>query len=67
MEQKLIQLCKEHHGQDREFSILRRQKNGVKERLTLKQLREEWESDSTEQIDLFDMGGCGCFVQEDFE
>lgn len=66
-EQKVISLCKEHHGQDKEFSILTRQRKGVKEQLTLKQLREEWEAENTKDIDLEDMGGCGCFIQEDFE
>lgn len=49
----------------KDVSILRRQRKGVKEYITLKQLREEWESDNREQIDLFDIGGCGCFVQDD--
>ncbi|WP_121605344.1 hypothetical protein [Virgibacillus sp. Bac332] len=44
-----------------DISILTRQRNGKKEPLTLKQLREEYESGS-QQIDLFDIGGCGCFV-----
>jgi hypothetical protein len=30
-------------------------------RLTLRQLREEVEANQTEQIDMFDIGGCGCF------
>mgnify|MGYP001446314979 CR=1 FL=1 len=44
-------------------SILRRQRKGVKYPLTLRQLRLEYESGG-EQIDLFDIGGCGCFVQD---
>jgi hypothetical protein len=48
----------------KDVSILRRQRKGVKEYITLKQLREEWEANNTEQIDLFDIGGCGCFVQD---
>ncbi|MEE6209001.1 hypothetical protein U3A55_02365 [Salarchaeum sp. III] len=47
---------------DKDVSILRRQKKGVKYNLTLKQLREEIESDQTEQIDFDDVGGCGCMV-----
>ncbi len=44
-----------------DVSILTRQRNGVKENLTLKQLRKEYEA-SPQQIDMFDIGGCGCFV-----
>ncbi len=46
----------------KDVSILRRTKNGVRYNLTLKQLREELETDRTEQIDFNDIGGCGCFV-----
>jgi hypothetical protein len=49
---------------DKDVSILRRQRNHVKEYITLKQLREEWEAKNTENIDLTDIGGCGCFVQD---
>jgi hypothetical protein len=56
------QEMREFLGKD--VSILRRQRKGVKEYITLKQLREEWEANNTEQIDLFDIGGCGCFVQD---
>lgn len=49
---------------DKDVSILRRQRKGIKEYITLKQLREEWESNNKDQIDLFDIGGCGCFVQD---
>lgn len=45
-----------------DVSILTRTKNGIKENLTLKQLREEYERGG-EQIDMFDIGGCGCFVE----
>ena len=47
---------------DKDVSILRRQIKGVKQRLPLKQLREEIEQDNLDNIDLFDIGGCGCFV-----
>jgi Fe-S-cluster containining protein len=57
------QELREYLGKD--VSILRRQRNGVKSRLTLRQLREELEQDRTEQIDFEDIGGCGCFVQID--
>ncbi|WP_099157789.1 hypothetical protein [Virgibacillus ndiopensis] len=46
-----------------DISILTRTKKGQKQILTLKQLREEYES-QPEQIDMFDIGGCGCFVEE---
>lgn len=49
-------------GRD-DVSILKRIRKGVPERLTLKQLREEHESGS-KQIDMFDIGGCGCFVDD---
>ena len=35
---------------------------GVKEYLTLKQVREQLESG--ENFDKFDFGGCGCFVDD---
>lgn len=57
------QEMREFLGKD--VSILRRMKNRVRYNLTLKQLREEIESDNTEQIDMFDIGGCGCFVDVD--
>jgi hypothetical protein len=31
----------------------------------LRMLREEVEANRTDQIDMFDIGGCGCFVNED--
>lgn len=46
-----------------DVSILTRVKNGIKENLTLKQLREEYERGG-DQIDMFDIGGCGCFVDD---
>lgn len=48
---------------DRDVAILREQKKGVKTPLTLLTLRERAESSG--QIDLFDIGGCGCFVEEE--
>lgn len=33
--------------------------------LTLRQLREEWENGLGKQIDMFDIGGCGCFANYD--
>lgn len=63
---------KEHEAKEQEMreflnkdvSILRRQRNNKKERLTLKKLREEIEANETENIDFEDIGGCGCFVQD---
>lgn len=49
---------------DKDVSILRRQKNKIKEYITLKQLREEFESNDMEDIDMEDIGGCGCFVED---
>ena len=48
----------------KDVSILRRTVKGERNNLTLRQLREEYQSDNTEQIDLFDIGGCGCFVTD---
>jgi hypothetical protein len=66
------ELYKYHEGKEQEMreflgkdvSILRRTKKGVRYNLTLKQLREELETDQTEQIDFTDIGGCGCFVND---
>jgi len=52
-EQKMIEFL----GKD--VSILRRMKNGVSKNITLKQLREEQETLTQEE--LCDIGGCGCF------
>jgi hypothetical protein len=49
----------------KDVSILRRTRKGERFNLTLRQLREEIESNQTEQIDMFDIGGCGCFVDVD--
>lgn len=50
---------------DKDVSMLRRTKKGERTNLTLKKLREEVESDQKEQIDMFDIGGCGCFSLDD--
>lgn len=50
---------------DKDVSILRRTKNGERFNLTLKQLRQELEANQTEEIDMDDIGGCGCFVDTD--
>lgn len=55
------QEMREYLGRD-DVSILTRVVNGQEENLTLRTLREEWESGLGLQIDLFDLGGCGCFA-----
>lgn len=49
----------------KDVSILRRTKNGIRSNFTLKQLREEKESLSNNE--LCDIGGCGCFSGTDNE
>lgn len=49
---------------DRDVSILTRTRKGVKQNLTLRQLREEYKKEP-KQIDMFDIGGCGCFVDDE--
>lgn len=49
----------EYLGKD--VTILKRTRNGIQENLSLSQLRIEYQ-EKPEQLDLFDMGGCGCFV-----
>jgi hypothetical protein len=44
----------------KDTSILRKQKKKVKYQLTLKQLREEYEAKNMNNIDMDDIGGCGC-------
>jgi 3'-phosphoadenosine 5'-phosphosulfate sulfotransferase (PAPS reductase)/FAD synthetase len=46
-----------------DVSILTRTTDGVKKQITLRQLREEWENGLGLQIDMLDIGGCGCFAQ----
>lgn len=58
-EQKELEMMEFLNRDD--ISILTRTRKGAKEKLTLKQLREEYEM-TPEQIDMFDIGGCGCFV-----
>jgi 3'-phosphoadenosine 5'-phosphosulfate sulfotransferase (PAPS reductase)/FAD synthetase len=47
---------------DKDVSILREQRNGVRRNITLRELRERIEQG--EQVDAFDWGGCGCFSPE---
>jgi len=45
-----------------DVSILTRTVKGVEYPLTLRQLREEWDSGLRNQIDMLEIGGCGCFA-----
>jgi hypothetical protein len=56
------QTLRDHLGKD--VAILRDRTGGELRPLTLREFRERAES-KPEQIDLFDIGGCGCFVAED--
>ena len=47
----------------KDVSMMKKIRNGKAETYTLKQLREDYEKDKS-QIDLFDVGGCGCFSDE---
>lgn len=55
------QELREHLGKD--VSILRDRRGGTSTPLTLRAFRERHEA-LPEQTDLFDVGGCGCFVDE---
>ncbi len=48
---------------DRDVTILKRTRQGQRENLSLTKLRKELERGG-EQVDMFDVGGCGCFVDE---
>lgn len=54
------QEMREFLGKD--VAMMTRMKKGVKEGLTLRQLREEYEAQL--EIDMTDIGGCGCFVTD---
>ena len=57
-EQELLQYLNR-----KDISILRRTRKGIKKNITLKQLRTE---NNFTQDELFDIGGCGCFVDDDY-
>ena len=57
--EKIEKEMQEYLGKD--VTILKRTRNGIQENLSLTQLRIEY-LEKPEQLDLFDMGGCGCFV-----
>ncbi|MFS1518633.1 hypothetical protein V1503_19535 [Bacillus sp. SCS-151] len=46
---------------NKDVSILRRTRNKVRQNLTLEQLRRIHETG--QEIDMIDIGGCGCFIQ----
>lgn len=62
-----------HERREREFiewrgadvAILKRTRNKVTTPLTLEQLRNELDAKLTQEIDFYDVGGCGCFVTEE--
>lgn len=48
------------------YTILRRQRNGIKHNLSLRQFREELEdTECKSSYDVNDWGACGCFMGED--
>lgn len=51
-------------GRD-DISILKDRRGGVSKPLTLRQLRARIDADDQPALDLFDIGGCGCFVQDE--
>ncbi len=55
---------RQHLGRD-DVSILKDRRGGEPKPLTLVQLRERIEGEDQQSLDLFDIGGCGCFVQEE--
>lgn len=48
----------------KDVSMLQRTRNKKRERVTMRQLREEYERKDTRHIDMNDIGGCGCFVDD---
>ncbi|MGL5806817.1 MAG: hypothetical protein ACRC11_15490, partial [Xenococcaceae cyanobacterium] len=48
----------------RDIGILREQKNGELKIISMAEFRERIES-APKQLELFDWGGCGCFIQEE--
>lgn len=57
------QEIRKHIGKD--VSILRKQKDGVRFNYTLHDLRMDVEGGHEEDIDMLDIGGCGCFVTDE--
>lgn len=48
----------------KDIAMMKKTTKGVTKQYTLRQLREDIEA--KQQIDLFDIGGCGCFVSDQF-
>lgn len=69
--QKMPERYKYHEEKEQHFiktigkeqAMLRKTIDGERVNYTLKQLREDFES-QPHQVDLFDIGGCGCFVED---
>jgi hypothetical protein len=49
----------------RDVSMLRDSKDGVKRQLTLRTLRLRLEGEDAASVDKFDIGGCGCFLDDE--
>lgn len=72
--EKLPERFQYHEEREQQFikdigkdqAMLRKMVNGVRLPYTLKQLREDYQQKQC-QIDMFDIGGCGCFVEDDKE
>lgn len=46
-----------------EYTFMKKSVKGVTKPYTLKQLRED--INARREVDMFDIGGCGCFVEDD--
>ncbi len=55
---------REHLGRD-DVAILRDRSGGASVPLTLREFRQRVDDDQQQTLDLIDVGGCGCFVQEE--
>lgn len=51
----------------KDVSILRKQRKGVRFNYTLRDLRHDIEGGNEEEVEMTDIGGCGCFVTDDGE
>lgn len=49
----------------KDVSFMKKSVNGIARPYTLKQLRED--INARREVDMFDIGGCGCFVEDDNE
>lgn len=65
-ERDLANIIREKRNTNEEYSILKQKRDGVTYSLTLDQLRQQLEG-KKDNIDMFDIGGCGCFVTDDNE